>query len=745
MKIACLQFAPQVGDVDNNLNRADAVLSKASIKDLDLLVLPELAFSGYNFRSLQHISPYLEPSTAGITSLWARTTALKYNCVVTAGYPEKVDVGPKWPTSPEYYNSAITVNSEGETIANYRKSHLYYTDETWALEGQDGFYDGVIPGLGSVAMGICMDINPYKFEAAWNAWEFAHHVLWRESNLVILSMAWRTREDARSFSRTPKEPDMETLSYWLSRLEPLIRNEGEEEIIVVFANRSGTEEEAVYSGTSAVLGIKSGEVRVYGILGRGEKELLMVDTSQRPIYQLISDPKHRSRKPTAKPAEPAEPAEAREPSLPAVSAVSAVEIVDTVPAASEAPTSVPSSAGSSVSSMKSFRSDLSITTGHTSIEPVTAVMQPLDDTKFSPTSPSDDPFIQAYFGDEPVYDVPEPETKSVLSRLPTPIPLPVHDNARRQPPPPISPRFNRPQSPKSRNCSRSRGPALEESPLLGNILSENFGPPTEVRKTLEEVRQSLYSAQDASNSSLHQIEFIIETQRSSTAFVSPTSPLLESILSENTELSTEVRRTLEKVQQDLSDVENSPNSPSYQVDFDTLTPSTPLASAGLIPSPDFREQMVEVIYASEIDVIDDFRYGVEISAEPRPRSVASNGTPQPLHHALVVETSSTEPADPILETENESENENENGNEDDDEHITIGMITPVDQAPAPLDLHTQHRPAHSASAGSASSRDAVDLLLLPPRSNAPFESIFTRNSLGPRSRHIIPRSKSTVW
>jgi protein N-terminal amidase len=35
-----------VGDVDNNLNRADAVLSKANPKNLDLLVLPEMAFSG---------------------------------------------------------------------------------------------------------------------------------------------------------------------------------------------------------------------------------------------------------------------------------------------------------------------------------------------------------------------------------------------------------------------------------------------------------------------------------------------------------------------------------------------------------------------------------------------------------------------------------------------------------------------------------------------------------------------------
>lgn len=49
MRIGCLQFAPQVGDVSNNLSRADAVLAKANqreLEDLDLLVLPEMAFSG---------------------------------------------------------------------------------------------------------------------------------------------------------------------------------------------------------------------------------------------------------------------------------------------------------------------------------------------------------------------------------------------------------------------------------------------------------------------------------------------------------------------------------------------------------------------------------------------------------------------------------------------------------------------------------------------------------------------------
>ncbi|KAK2775535.1 carbon-nitrogen family protein [Colletotrichum kahawae] len=287
MRIGCLQFAPQVGDIDNNLNRADSVLSKADTDDLDILVLPELAFSGYNFKSLQQISPYLEPSGSGITSLWARTTALKYNCNVVVGYPEKVDVSSQWPTGPEYYNSAIVVNGDGETIANYRKSFLYYTDETWALEGDKGFYEGWIPGLGNTSIGIC---DPYKFQAPWHAFEFAFHILEYESNLVIVSMAWMTREDGRMFSRMPNEPDMDTLTYWVTRLEPLIRAENEDEIIVVFCNRTGTEDEVVYAGTSAVVGVQDGEVKIYGLLGRGEKELLVVDTTNPPYAKLVYRP-----------------------------------------------------------------------------------------------------------------------------------------------------------------------------------------------------------------------------------------------------------------------------------------------------------------------------------------------------------------------------------------------------------------------------------------------------------------------
>jgi predicted amidohydrolase len=200
----------------------------------------------------------------------------------------------------------MVVNADGETVANYRKSHLYYTDETWALEGS-GFYSGLLPGLPRTAMGICMDIksvtltrphfavsadirSPYRFEVPWNHFEFANHVLDSGARLVVVSMAWLTQAEQTEFISLPHEPDLETLTYWVSRLEPIIRFDSPQEIIVVFANRTGTEDAATYAGTSAVVGIKSGEVRIYGILGRGEKELLVVDTDSTPLAKLVYQP-----------------------------------------------------------------------------------------------------------------------------------------------------------------------------------------------------------------------------------------------------------------------------------------------------------------------------------------------------------------------------------------------------------------------------------------------------------------------
>ncbi|KAI1813534.1 carbon-nitrogen hydrolase [Poronia punctata] len=288
MRIGCLQFAPRVGVVDDNVGLANAVLDRTSPKDLDLLVLPELAFTGYNFKSFGEIRPFLERQGSGTSAVWAKNIALKYNCIVTVGYPEKVDADPERSIAPNHYNSALIVNADCKTIGNYRKSFLYYTDYNWASEGKAGFFNGFIPELGTVSMGICMDLNPYLFlEDRWNAFEFASHCLKVKANLIILTMAWLTSEAASDFTLFPDRPCFRSLAYWIIRLGPLIRAESEEETIVVFCNRAGIEDEAVYAGTSAVIGIRDGQVILYGVLGRGKQDLLMVDTEATPDAKII--------------------------------------------------------------------------------------------------------------------------------------------------------------------------------------------------------------------------------------------------------------------------------------------------------------------------------------------------------------------------------------------------------------------------------------------------------------------------
>ncbi|KAH8752285.1 carbon-nitrogen hydrolase [Diaporthe sp. PMI_573] len=288
MKIGCLQFSPRLGEVGHNLNRADATLAKVRRDDLDsldLLVVPELAFSGSGFRSLSHVSPLLEYSDSGITALWARTVALKHRCTVVVGYPEKPKDRKEAATALKAYNSAIIINPEGNKIGNYRKRFLH-SDESWASEG-DRFSRIYIPGLRRTTLGLCI---PYKFKTPLHAFEFAFHVLDTRANVVIISMAWYSDEDPKTFSRLPQEPDFDTLNYWVQRLGPVIRAEVNEETIVVFCNRAGVEGDLAYAGTSAVVGIKGGEVRVYGLLGRGQNTVLFVDTDKEPIGKLLYRP-----------------------------------------------------------------------------------------------------------------------------------------------------------------------------------------------------------------------------------------------------------------------------------------------------------------------------------------------------------------------------------------------------------------------------------------------------------------------
>ncbi|KAE8381394.1 carbon-nitrogen hydrolase [Aspergillus bertholletiae] len=301
MRIATLQFAPKLGDVEGNIRRANELLQNGKmlgdagrvgvdVLKPEILILPELALTGYNFPSLEAIKPYLEPAGKGPSAAWARETAQRYRCKVCVGYPEveEASVSPGDGSNGQretYYNSLLVVDENGEVLHNYRKTFLYYTDETWAAEGdaersfheltfgnsqeQDSLHSNV-----ATSFGICMDINPYKFQTPFTACEFANRVLDSKSQLVILSMAWLTAMDREELVALDGGPEMDTWNYWIQRFGPLVEKrlrhevnfdgddaESGKRIIIVFANRSGEEpgpegtNPVLYAGTSTIMAV----------------------------------------------------------------------------------------------------------------------------------------------------------------------------------------------------------------------------------------------------------------------------------------------------------------------------------------------------------------------------------------------------------------------------------------------------------------------------------------------------------
>lgn len=258
------------------------------------MVNTKMLLPGYKFLDLEAIKPYLEPSAAGITTTWAKTVAKRLGCIVTVGYPE-IAVSEILPSEHathdprvNNFNSTVTVAANGEVLAHYRKSFLFSTDETWASEGS-GFYSGNLPlrlskaatGISKVAMGICMDVNPYKFEAPFYKCEFATHAVECKAELVILSMAWSSLElTPENIQTHASKPDLLTLSYWVSRFNPLQLHDVAMPVILVLGNRCGSENDTTYAGTSTVMRMAGNEIHIWAVLGRGEERCLVVDTDK---------------------------------------------------------------------------------------------------------------------------------------------------------------------------------------------------------------------------------------------------------------------------------------------------------------------------------------------------------------------------------------------------------------------------------------------------------------------------------
>jgi predicted amidohydrolase len=139
-----LQFNPVFGDIKGNVARAFRLLSG---KQADLVVLPELFTTGYQFISADEVRDLSEEVPSGFTTRSLIELSKEKDLHIVAGIAER-DGG-------AFYNSAVLTGPEG-FMGVYRKTHLFYEEKLWFSPGNTGFKVWETP-VGNIGIMICFD------------------------------------------------------------------------------------------------------------------------------------------------------------------------------------------------------------------------------------------------------------------------------------------------------------------------------------------------------------------------------------------------------------------------------------------------------------------------------------------------------------------------------------------------------------------------------------------------------------
>ncbi|MFI5144440.1 MAG: nitrilase-related carbon-nitrogen hydrolase [Ignavibacteria bacterium] len=123
MKAGYLQFYPKFGDTDFNIKKVEQLLKDSSFK---LLVLPELANSGYLFSSEKELMESSEPVPDGKFCKFLRRLSRDKQAYIVSGLCER--------GGNDFYNSSVLVSPGGE-INTYRKIQLFNDEKNWFKPG----------------------------------------------------------------------------------------------------------------------------------------------------------------------------------------------------------------------------------------------------------------------------------------------------------------------------------------------------------------------------------------------------------------------------------------------------------------------------------------------------------------------------------------------------------------------------------------------------------------------------------
>ncbi|MCF7942837.1 MAG: hypothetical protein K9L21_00200 [Spirochaetia bacterium] len=170
MKIGYYQYSPIFHNLEETRNKISAAVSGNCT---DLLVLPELALSGYLFSSQDELALCAE-TLPGPTSDFFSSMAVKNHTSYVYGCVEDALDG-------SFFNSSVYISPEG-VMKVYRKAHLFNREKLHFKPGNEDFFTFDVNGT-TVGMLICFDhLFP---EAARTLALLGAQIICHPSNLVI--------------------------------------------------------------------------------------------------------------------------------------------------------------------------------------------------------------------------------------------------------------------------------------------------------------------------------------------------------------------------------------------------------------------------------------------------------------------------------------------------------------------------------------------------------------------------------
>jgi predicted amidohydrolase len=170
--VGFVQFEPVRYAVAENV--ATLVRLLAGVR-ADLLVLPELANSGYLYAAPEALAPYAEPGDGSGPFLAALTGfAAQTGGAIVAGFAERAPEG-------GLYNSAAAVDESG-VLQVYRKTHLFAGEKDLFLPGDSGFR---ILEYRSVRIGMMVCFDWFFPESARALALRGAQIIAHPSNLVL--------------------------------------------------------------------------------------------------------------------------------------------------------------------------------------------------------------------------------------------------------------------------------------------------------------------------------------------------------------------------------------------------------------------------------------------------------------------------------------------------------------------------------------------------------------------------------